>query len=137
MKCPITQFPNFLVVTPVFEDADASKRLFKELSNLFRESVFVIAVDDGSVRQPLNIESLDDAEIAGVILRLRRNVGHQRAIAIGLSYASEYLTVGQRVVVMDSDGEDQPSTISHLLDKLHGVDVVVAKRKTRVEVHPL
>jgi hypothetical protein len=41
----------------------------------------------------------------------------------------------QRVVVMDSDGEDLPNTISYLLVNLESpeVDVVVAKRKSRVE----
>jgi hypothetical protein len=69
------------------------------------------------------------------VLKLRRNVGHQRAIAIGLSYAAESLRHGQQVVVMDSDGEDLPSTIPPLLAQLDNpaVDVVVAQRKSRVE----
>ena len=69
------------------------------------------------------------------MLKLRRNVGHQRAIAIGLSYAAEHLVPGQQVVVMDSDGEDLPSTIPALLAQLDNpaVDVVVAQRKSRVE----
>jgi len=124
-----------VVVTPVYEDAEASSRLFKELAAQFHDDVFVVAVDDGSVKQPLEITSLEDAGIAGVVLKLRRNVGHQRAIAIGLGYASEHIQLEQRVVVMDSDGEDLPSTITGLLEKLKGddIDVVVAQRKSRVE----
>ncbi len=39
------------------------------------------------------------------------------------------------MIVMDSDGEDLPSTIPHLLDQLRSdnVDIVVAQRKSRVE----
>jgi len=94
-----------------------------------------VAVDDGSVKQPLPIDSLNNAGLEGVILKLRRNVGHQRAIAIGLGYVSEHLKPGQRVVVMDSDGEDMPSTIPELLNQLDDeqVDVVVAQRKSRIE----
>jgi glycosyltransferase involved in cell wall biosynthesis len=124
-----------IVVTPVYEDREASSRLFKELAKQFGQDVFVVAVDDGSVSEPLQIESLESAEINGVILKLRRNVGHQRAIAIGLGYVSEHIHPDQRVVVMDSDGEDLPATIPELLDRLdsNAVDVAVAERKSRVE----
>lgn len=126
---------SIIVVTPVYEDVEASSRLFQELAAQFNQEVFVVAVDDGSVRQPLDIGSLEQAGIDGVILKLRRNVGHQRAIAIGLGHVSEFIQPGQRVVVMDSDGEDLPSTIPALLDQLQAetVDVVVAQRKSRVE----
>jgi glycosyltransferase involved in cell wall biosynthesis len=126
---------RLIVVTPVYEDIEASSRLFKELFAEFGKDIFVVAVDDGSVQQPIKIEGLLSAGIDGVILKLIRNVGHQRAIAIGLGYVSEHMQQEQRVIVMDSDGEDLPATIQPLLDKLecHQTDVVVAKRKSRVE----
>jgi len=94
-----------------------------------------VAVDDGSVKQPLDIRSLEQSGVEGVVLKLRRNVGHQRAIAIGLGYVSEHIQPGQNVVVMDSDGEDMPATIISLLEQLKAddVDLVVAQRKSRVE----
>ena len=126
---------DIVIVTPVFEDLEACGRLFKELTKELGHRVYVVAVDDGSVRQPLTIASLQDTGIAGAVLKLRRNVGHQRAIAIGLSYAAESLQPDQKVVVMDSDGEDLPSTIPALLSQLDNpsIDVVVAQRKSRVE----
>jgi len=124
----------FVVVTPVFEDAEASMRLFKELAAAFGERVHVVAVDDGSVRQPVNVQWMRDAGIRGSVIRLRRNVGHQRAIAIGLSHVAEFMS-DRPVVVMDSDGEDLPASIPELLEALDApdVDVVVAQRRTRVE----
>ena len=126
---------RFIVVTPVYEDVEASSRLLKELAAEFGADVFVVAVDDGSVKQPLEIESLSNAGIDGVLLKLRRNVGHQRAIAIGLGYVSEHMQPEHQVVVMDSDGEDLPATIPSLLAQLEfaETDVVVAQRKSRVE----
>ena len=126
---------KLIIVTPVYEDAEASNRLFKELASQFKQEVFVVAVDDGSITQPLEIASLETASVDGVILKLRRNVGHQRAIAIGLGYVSEHIQQDQKVVVMDSDGEDLPSTIPSLLANLEPdcIDVVVAHRKSRVE----
>lgn len=126
---------SLIVVTPVYEDIEASSRLFLELSAQFSGQIFVVAVDDGSVKNPLDINSLRRAGLEGVILQLRRNVGHQRAIAIGLGYVSERIQSHQRVVVMDSDGEDLPATIHDLLHGLdqEQIDVVVAQRKSRVE----
>lgn len=126
---------QLVVVTPVYEDVEASAVLFRDLAQQFDREIFVVAVDDGSVKQPIGISSLEDAGLDGVILKLRRNVGHQRAIAIGLGYVSEYIQPHQTVVVMDSDGEDMPSTIPALLNRLQQeqVDVVVAERKSRIE----
>lgn len=131
----IDQQQGVIVVTPVYEDAEASSRLFRELAAEFGSGVFIVAVDDGSVRQPVQVDSLRAAGVEGVVLRLRRNVGHQRAIAIGLGYAAEHMRPEQRVVVMDSDGEDLPSSIATLLGALQSpdADVVVARRKSRVE----
>lgn len=126
--------PNFVVVTPVFEDSEASARLFEELSAAFGQQVHVVAVDDGSVRHPVDLGKLDAAGLRGTVIRLRRNVGHQRAIALGICYVAEHMGTAQ-VVVMDSDGEDLPASIPELLNALDSpeVDLVVAQRKTRVE----
>ena len=127
---------RLIVVTPVYEDAETAAVLFKALARIFAEGgLYVVAVDDGSVRQPLDERALAAAGLSGVVIRLRRNVGHQRAIAIGLSYVSDQLDGHSPVVVMDADGEDVPDTISELLSALDSpeVDIVVAQRKSRVE----
>lgn len=126
---------SVIIVTPVYEDVEASARLFEELHSQFGHSVFIVAVDDGSVRHPLPLTNLTNSDVAGIILKLRRNAGHQRAIAIGLGYAAEHMHPSQTVVVMDSDGEDVPTTIPTLLDALHDpeCDVVVSQRKNRIE----
>lgn len=127
--------PRLIVVTPVFEDTEASTILFSELAKACGREVHVVAVDDGSVKQPLTLAGLQAAGLQGVVLRLKRNVGHQRAIATGLAYVADQCRSIDRVVIMDSDGEDLPQTIAALLDDLdtHDVDVTVAQRKSRVE----
>lgn len=131
----MTSTPPLIVVTPVFEDAEASSRLFMELANACGPATYVVAVDDGSVRQPLDTTGIEAAGLHGVVLRLRRNVGHQRAIAVGLAHVAQVHPDAARVVVMDSDGEDLPATIPALLEPLESdvVDVVVAHRRSRVE----
>lgn len=126
---------QLFVVTPVYEDRAASSILFGELRKSQGSETFIVAVDDGSVRQPLQISSIENAGLKGVVIRLRRNVGHQRAIAIGLNYVAETMPETAIAVTMDSDGEDVPATISELVGPLTSdeVDVVVAKRKGRTE----
>jgi hypothetical protein len=49
------------IVTPVYEDNEASTRLFLELATAFndkRNNVCIVAVDDGSVCQPVDIENM-------------------------------------------------------------------------------
>lgn len=124
-----------VVVMPVYEDLEASSRLFLELARTQGSDTYVVAVDDGSVRQPLPISAIEASGLEGVVIKLRRNVGHQRAIAIGLSYVAEHFGNDVIVVAMDSDGEDTPESITELVAGLESadVDVVVATRRSRVE----
>jgi len=127
--------PSKVVVMPIYEDVEASTRLFQELARTQGPGTYVVAVDDGSVRQPVQAEAIAAAGLDGVVIKLRRNVGHQRAIAIGLSYVAETFPDHVVVVVMDSDGEDTPESITELVAGLGSpdIDVVVASRKSRVE----
>jgi polyisoprenyl-phosphate glycosyltransferase len=124
-----------VIVTPVYEDREASSQLFAELAQEFGASAFLVVVDDGSVREPVSPSALKRAGLSGVVIRLRRNIGHQRAIAVGLGFVADELPSAERVVVMDSDGEDRPATVHTLLEALgrDGVDVAVAERRSRVE----
>ncbi len=126
---------SIVIVTPVFEDIKASSQLFKNLHIELGENVYIVAIDDGSVLEPLKISALKEANLEGVVIKLKRNVGHQRAIAIGLSYVTENMPNVSQVIVMDSDGEDLPSSIPRMLDMLlePEVDIVVAQRKSRME----
>lgn len=134
MKKNIVNFQN-IILTPVYEDVEASSKLFKELSKEFDNNVYIVAVDDGSVKEPLNISVIENAGLSGIVIKLKRNVGHQRAISIGLGYVAEHMNKNQKVIVMDSDGEDTPISIKQLIKPLdkENIDVVVAQRKSRVE----
>ena len=126
---------KLIIVTPVYEDVEASTKLFQELAKEFAQDLYIVAVDDGSVKQPLDISVIQSAGLDGVVIKLKRNVGHQRAISIGLGYVAEHMGENQKVVVMDSDGEDTPISIKELIAPLEKdtVDVAVAQRKSRVE----
>ena len=126
---------RFAVVMPVYEDREASTKLLKELHAEYGDRPFVVLVDDGSLNQPVQPDFLSGAGLFGVVIKLKRNVGHQRAIAIGLNYIADHYPDIAYTVVMDSDGEDTPQSIRQLVKPLidSKVDVVVAERKSRVE----
>ena len=127
--------PELIIVMPVFEDQEAAMRLFSILGQIYGKRCHIIAVDDGSVRQPVQIDWLRSALVEGSVLRLKRNVGHQRAIAVGVAHAAKWLGDQTCVVIMDSDGEDMPHSIDKLRSPLadDNVDIVVATRRSRVE----
>jgi glycosyltransferase involved in cell wall biosynthesis len=69
------------------------------------------------------------------ILPLRRNLGHQRAIAVGLAYVQDRVPC-PAVVVMDSDGEDHPRDVPRLIERYRqegGRKIVFAERTRRSE----
>jgi glycosyltransferase involved in cell wall biosynthesis len=111
-----------VVMIPMFNDWESLALLLKSVDRvLFRESLGaeVIVVDDGSYVPEGNSFNFDDGFKAikkiGV-LELRRNLGHQRAIAIGLAYIEAQVPC-EAVVVMDADGEDNPKYIGRLIRK--------------------
>jgi glycosyltransferase involved in cell wall biosynthesis len=126
---------ELVVVTPVYEDTEAAGMLFAEIAKHCGGSTLIVAVDDGSVANPLQPNAISDAGLAGIVLRLTRNVGHQRAIAVGLGHVADRMPDARRVVVMDCDGEDRPATIRLLLERLGDttLNVVVAERRSRIE----
>jgi glycosyltransferase involved in cell wall biosynthesis len=131
---------NLSVVVPVFNDWASLKVLLDRLNELAKlpgPRIFVTVVDDGSTEQMDN--SLGDlsalTSLVGVeVVHLAVNVGHQRAIAIGLCVAVESHNM-DAVVVMDGDGEDPPESISTLLKKAAGREefCIVAQRRRRME----
>src|SRR5204863_648759 len=99
-----------------------------------KRDIRILAVDDGSIVAPPHLSAIGDAGLTGTIIRLRRNSGHQIAIAIGLAYLDSLKTDAD-IVVMDCDGEDNPSDIAVLLAKLAdpGAQVAFASRNQRSE----
>jgi hypothetical protein len=126
------------VVMPVFNDATACGLLLGRLDEVLAPrlpSVSVLVVDDGSVRPPpvADVLRAPYACLQPVVLRLHRNLGHQRAICIGLAYVHERWSPDV-TVVMDSDGEDAPEDVLRLLDQAStGTGVVFARRSKRSE----
>jgi polyisoprenyl-phosphate glycosyltransferase len=128
------------LIVPVFNDWDSFAVLLRELDRVAARlpiQVSVSAVDDGSTVapppdfcDPASLKALESVEI----IHLCTNVGHQRAIAVGLCAAVEDAD-SEAILVMDGDGEDSPDAIIQLLTEAAQNDdfCVVARRGKRSE----
>ena len=131
---------DLVILIPVFNDWEAVGMLLDRVGPVFNgrpEKVRVLLIDDGSV-QPAPAEWRTDGwtRFERVdVLELRRNLGHQRALAVGLCHVEANIPC-RTVLVMDGDGEDAPSDIPRLLDRLNeegGQRVIFAERTKRSE----
>ena len=123
------------IVTPVFNDWESFKILIKDLgafSSKNELNLNVIAVDDCSTIKEYPFDSDLSTNLNLKILRLSFNIGHQRAICVGLCEAFlNYKLDG--VIVMDSDGEDRVDDIISLIRNTEQSSIVVAQRSNRTE----
>ncbi|MBR0674289.1 glycosyltransferase [Neoroseomonas soli] len=126
------------VVTPVLNDWASLEHLLAALGGVAPTigEVSVLVVDDGSTEAAATDKLARlAAGLTGLeIIRLACNLGHQRAIAVGLAELArrDGLDI---VVVMDADGEDRPEDIAALLreHEAHPEAIVVAMRAERSE----
>jgi polyisoprenyl-phosphate glycosyltransferase len=135
--CPL----QIVVTMPVYEDWDAALAVCKKIDLVFRQQptlhVRILLVDDGSTLSPHphEIPFRPEAIECISILVLRRNLGHQRAIAVALAHIRQHWN-GDAVIVMDADGEDRPEDIPVLVEAMRMASrptAVFAERGKRLE----
>ncbi len=131
---------RLLILIPVYNDWEAVGLLLRKLDAVLLHHGLepeVLLVDDASATPcPAGLAGEGYRAIRSVgVLALRRNLGHQRAIAIGLTYVDEHSSC-DAVLVMDGDGEDAPEDVPRLVEKVRdtgGTQVVFAERARRSE----
>lgn len=128
------------ILMPVYDDWEPAEQLIYELdgalSGLSIEPRVLLIDDhsseppsDGFLGRPLQtISSVD-------VVRLRRNLGHQRAICIGLAHVRA-LEACDATLVMDADGQDRPADAVRLIRRFSeagGARIIFAERTKRLE----
>ncbi|BAL92042.1 putative glycosyltransferase [Actinoplanes missouriensis 431] len=120
------------VVTPMYNEREAVDHFVARLRPVLDGlgvTYEVVAVDDGSRDETVErlLELREDWSELRVV-KLRRNVGHQSALAAGLKSAR-----GEYVVSIDADLQDPPETIGDMLAKARSenLDVVYGVRSDR------
>jgi glycosyltransferase involved in cell wall biosynthesis len=127
-----------LILIPVYNDWESVSLLLQELDSVMAKEQIegeVLMIDDGSIKASQLIMTGGKAISRVDILHLRRNLGHQRALAIGLAFIHSNRPF-DAVVIMDGDGEDRPSDVPRLFEKFaqeKGQKIIFAARVRRSE----
>ncbi len=124
------------IVTPLFNDWDCLYKLVVDVRKVLSPTQFadyrIIVVNDCSSLE------VDATKLVGhpvEIIHLNKNLGHQKSIAIGVSYLNKN-SEQDFVVVMDVDGEDKPEHLTILLEEAiegNANKIVFARRTKRKE----
>jgi glycosyltransferase involved in cell wall biosynthesis len=124
--------PYLSVVVPVWDEVESLPVLADELQaslSSLGQPYEVLYVDDGSTDGSFEVlRRLRDADPSHVrVIQFRRNFGKTAALSAGFRHA-----LGQIIVTLDADLQDDPGEIPRLLSELEeGFDMVAAWRERR------
>jgi glycosyltransferase involved in cell wall biosynthesis len=123
--------PTISVVVPIFNEVESLPTLVDKIVASLKDTPIdyeIVLVDDGSsdgTTELLKQMAQSQSNLKAVILR--RNYGQTPAMAAGFNYA-----IGEIIVTMDGDLQNDPADIPRVLEKLQeGYDVVSGWRKDR------
>jgi hypothetical protein len=128
------------ILLPVYNDWEVAGLLLRRIDSVCAHNGLtpsVLLVNDGST-QPFPDDFLVWSPLAlrrVEVLDLYKNLGHQRAICVGMVHVSEEFP-DAALLVMDADGEDAPEQIPALIQTYleHGEQkAVFAARRRRME----
>ena len=121
------------IVLPVFNEVDNLRLLTNKIRQVLEQLAVesdIIFVNDGSYdgsEELLDKIASENERIR--VVHLSRNFGHSAAVRAGLDQ-----TDSDAVILMDSDGQDDPLAVPQMVDRwLKGAQVVYAVRVARKE----
>lgn len=87
----------------------------------------IVAVDDGSRDgTPKALQEARQEHACVRVLSLPSNRGQSAAMVAGVRAARTTL-----VALMDGDGQNDPADLAHMLERLHGCEIVIGRRRAR------
>lgn len=131
-ESPLSPESTLFVVIPVFNDWESCQLLIeaireKNTPDFFRSLTFCWVNDGSTASAPKNLLRVQSHDF---VVELTRNVGHQKAIALGIAYVARHFP-HQPILVMDADGEDQPQHLSLLEARGKTTNTIVFARRTK------
>ncbi|MBS2036499.1 glycosyltransferase [bacterium] len=118
------------VVIPCYNDWRSLMELLPALEKALPAPLELLIVNDNPLAplpEPLQLEGFQRIRV----LQLTRNLGHQRAICMGLSWLASQKPGEGYILVMDADGEDRPEDAARLLQTAQEKGVLAFAQRTR------
>jgi glycosyltransferase involved in cell wall biosynthesis len=114
------------IIIPAYNEERGLDRALGRLMPVAREKRYeVIVIDDGSTDTTAAVAERHGAKVVSH----QGNKGYGAALKTGIRSASHEL-----VLMMDSDGQHDPSMIAALLQEMHRYDMVVGARRKMVGI---
>ena len=127
-----------IIIIPIYNDWKSLNKLLFQLNENFRNSKNfeneILIINDHSSEQ-INIKNNNLSSIKKIsIINLNKNLGSQKAIAVGLFYLKDRAK-NSFVTIMDGDGEDDPLQVNNMLEeaKKNQDFIITSNRKKRQE----
>lgn len=122
---------KYSIVIPAYNEEDAVQPLhadIKKVMESLNKPYEIIFIDDGSSDKTVeNLEQLTPVKI----IKFRKNFGQTAALDAGIKNSK-----GEIIIMLDADGQNPPSEIPKLLEKMkEGYDVVSGWRFNRKDTH--
>ena len=124
---------KYSIIVPFYNEEKNILNLHKEIQNMKKKNKLnaeLIYVNDGSTDNTENILSTLRTKYIHII-NLTRNFGQTAAIQAGIDKS-----IGDIIILLDGDGQNDPNDIPKLINKLkEGYDVVSGWRKNRKDTY--
>lgn len=122
---------KFSIVVPIYNEEDNITEMYQAITSALDgqdPDYEIILVDDGSADGSFNaLKALAAQDQRVKVIRFRRNFGQTAAMSAGFDAA-----IGDIIIPMDGDLQNDPADIPRLIAKLHeGYDVVSGWRSDR------
>jgi len=126
------------ILLPLYNDWKSLYQLLYKINNQFKNKLYkikIIVVNDNSSEKYIirkkNYKNINNIKI----INLKKNVGNQKAIYVGLNHILNKNKQNGIIIVMDADGEDDQSKLKLLIKKVEKESdfIIFVKRSKRLE----
>ena len=127
------QTKKIYVLIPLYNDWLSLNKLLRAIDKIIKKkNINILIINDCSTEKNKNSKHQFKNIKSVEVIDLKRNLGHDRAIAVGLNILYKK-KLFDYVITMDSDGEDNPKYIKSFIEKINEDKnvAIVAKRNKR------
>lgn len=120
-----------IILIPIYNDWKSLKYLINKFKKINKFVLEFIVINDCSTKR-ISKKIKNQKKI--IIINLKKNIGSQGAIAVGLNYVKKNYK-DCNIIVMDGDGEDNPNIVCKLinLSNKYPEKIITVNRTTRTE----